>query len=108
MITKRNVILLIGILGLTTSAQAAGRDDYLQVTKYATILGRAQACGQDISDPSNRVGTWMDSTFSGSDRDAQGQIFANTIQYSAAKQNTGQTPYSCSSVVKAFKDAKWP
>jgi hypothetical protein len=108
MIAKKTVLLLIGILGLATSALADGRDDCWRVTTYATMLGRAQACGQDITDSSSRVGKWMDTTFFGSERDAQGQIFTNTIQYSAEKQKMGQSPYSCSSVVKSYMETKWP
>ena len=108
MLTMRKLFLIAGVLGMTASAMAESKDDYLRVTSYATTLGRAQACGLDIGETSGRVEYWMDNTFFGEARDVQAKIFANTVQFSAEKQKTMKTPHSCSSVLKSYKETKWP
>lgn len=82
--------------------------DYSKVVTYATILGRAVACGADISVPSKQVGSWMDSTFPRSEVSSQVQMFATTITYAAEQQKSGNSPDSCSEVLSSYNKWQWP
>jgi hypothetical protein len=86
----------------------ATEKDYDNVTTYATIIGRAVACGENISEPSKRVGTWMDRTFSPSEKSTQVQVYATAIEYAATQQQLGESPDSCPSAIRAFQKTRWP
>ncbi|MEK6685995.1 MAG: hypothetical protein AABY99_06360, partial [Pseudomonadota bacterium] len=88
------MILIIG----SHSAIAASSEDIDKLTTYATILGRAIACGNDIEDSMYRVGVgkWMDRTFlPGSvDQKIYLPIFMEGVRYHAQMQKEGESPDS--------------
>lgn len=102
------VIILLSATIFTNSAYAATERDYDRVTTYATLIGRAVACGENISTPMAKVGSWMDRTFYGSGKGTQQQIFIVALQYAAEQQKNGKSPDTCVSAVRAFKKTPWP
>ncbi|HRH88227.1 MAG TPA: hypothetical protein PLO41_15375 [Rubrivivax sp.] len=91
-------------------ASAASSGDIDKLTTYATILGRAVACGNSIDEPMRRVGRWMDRTFppGSSDQKAYLPVFMDGVRYHAQMQKDGRSPDSCSAVQRAFNGFPWP
>ena len=87
---------------------SATERDFDKVTTYATLMGRAVACGENINYSSKKVGAWMDRTFSKKEIGNQIIIFTTAIQYAAEQQKNGNSPDTCGSAVKAFKKVNWP
>lgn len=90
------------------NGKPATEKDYDNVTTYATIMGRAVACGAQIGEPSSLVGAWIDRTFPPSERASQVYVYSTAIQYAAEQQNSGNSPDSCSSALRAFNKTRWP
>jgi hypothetical protein len=100
--------MIIGLWGGRQS-YAASQADIDKLTTYATILGRASACGLESDGPSRRVGAWVDRTFSsGEDRKMAIGIFTQGAQYAAQMQAKGRTPDSCAEVTRSFRSMPWP
>ena len=91
-------------------ALAASEADIDKLTTYATILGRAVACGNSIEAPMSRVGRWIDKKFpSGSnDQRIYLPIFMEGVRHHAKMQKDGESPDSCSSVTQTFSTFPWP
>ena len=107
---KRTAVLLAmaACLSVAASSEAGITQDRDKVTTYGTIMGRAVACGEDISYSSKRVGAWMDRAFNGKEKSTQLVVFTTTIQYAASEQSAGRSPDSCTSAVRAYKKVNWP
>ncbi len=98
------------ILTTSRSATAASSADIDKLTNYATVLGRAVACGNNIEDPMRRVGQWMDKVFppGTSDQKTYLPIFIEGVRYHAQIQKNGKSPDSCSTVQHTFSRFSWP
>lgn len=90
------------------NGKPATEKDYDNVTTYATIMGRAVACGASISGPSASVGAWIDRTFPPSERASQVVVYSTAIQYAADQQASGNSPDTCSSALSAYNKTRWP
>jgi len=103
-------VLCICVLASSTPALGVSSQDVDRITTYAVILGRAVACGADISDASRRVGQWMDVKFPPGSQDQQAYlpIFVNGVGYHAQQQKEGKSPDSCAAVLRNFKAFPWP
>lgn len=103
-------VLCIGVLASSTAALGASSQDIDRMTTYAVVLGRAVACGADITDASRRVGRWMDVKFPPGSQDLKTYlpIFVNGVEYHAQQQKDGKSPDSCAAVLRNFKGFPWP
>ena len=63
------------VISCSTSC-AVSDQDIDRLTTYTTILGRATACGINTKKPAERVGKWMDKTFSPEEKGTYIEIFA--------------------------------
>lgn len=97
-------------ISLSQNSIAATASDIDKMTTYATILGRAVACGQDVEAPMRRVGKWMDRKFPPGTEDQQTYlpVFIEGIQYHAQMQKNGKSPDSCVAVARVFNKMPWP
>lgn len=100
-----SLILQLLWTGLCSAATSADTD---QMTTYAVIIGRASACGIDTGNASERVGTWMDRTFTGSERGQMLKIFMMGMEREARAQKEGRSPDSCSAVRRTLNGFPWP
>lgn len=93
-----------------TTYSSATPQDIDKLTTYAVILGRAIACGADVSSASGRVGRWMDRVFppGSADQRTYLPIFMGGTRYHAEQQKLGKSPDSCSSVLRTFSSFPWP
>lgn len=78
-----------------------------KMANYATIIGRATACGADPTQKLNEVGKWMDNWFdelnlSQNMRNSYLNIFMQGTEHHLLQQQSGKSPDSCSSALKAF------
>ena len=91
-------------------ANAASSSDIDKLTTYAVILGRATACGINTKEASSKVGAWMDRTFppGSSDQMTYLPILMSGMQYNAQQQASGNSPDSCSAVLRAFNAMHLP
>lgn len=107
--TKSFVVGAAILIGSHT-ATAASSADIDKLTTYATILGRAVACGNSIEGPMRRVGRWMDRVFppGSSDQKTYLPVFMEGVRYHAQMQKDGRSPDSCSAVQSAFNGFPWP
>jgi len=80
------------------------------LTSYATLLGRAVACGVDILPATKRVGAWMDRTFPPGSPDQKVALIVMTegMKYHAEQQRAGRSPDSCETVRREFGLVRWP
>ena len=77
---------------------------------YATILGRATACGMDVSIESKKVGTWMDRVFPPGTAEQQRNlpIFVMGLKYHMNQQLKGKSLDSCPQVRRVYNSFLWP
>lgn len=89
---------------------AASSSDIDKLTTYATLLGRAVACGNSIEEPMRRVGQWIDRKFppGSTDQKTYLPIFMEGVRYHAQIQKEGRNPDSCSVISLTFNDFHWP
>ena len=85
--------LCIGILTSSTVALGVSSQDIDRLTTFAVVLGRAVACGADITGASRRVGRWMDVKFPPGSQDQKTYlpIFVNGVEYHAQQQKEGKS-----------------
>ncbi|MGN5537820.1 hypothetical protein [Alcaligenes sp. Lyrl_28] len=102
------VLSFFGLLGVVAQVHAVSDADIDKLTTYATVLGRATACGVDVERESARVGKWMDKRLSKSDQQTYLPIFLVGARMAAQDQASGESPESCSSVVRTFNSFTWP
>jgi hypothetical protein len=97
----------ISLCSLTWAASASDID---KLTTYATVLGRASACGISDNNAASRVGRWLDRLFPPGSKDQLTYlpIFLSGMQYAAEQQNSGKSPDNCAAVVRAFESMPWP
>lgn len=90
-------------------ALAASETDIDKLTTYATILGRAVACGNSIKAPMSRVGRWIDKKFppDSNDQKIYLPIFMEGVRHHAKMQKDGKSPDNCSSVTQIFSTFPW-
>jgi len=104
--------LTAAIIALSTGGAepvyAASDADIDRLTTYATILGRATACGIDVDGPSRRVGRWIDNTFTGQERAAYLNVFIEGMYWNAQRQASGQSPDTCADVTRVMRTMAWP
>lgn len=108
---KKIIVCFIFLLSLVGNQSfAASSDDIDKLTTYATILGRAAACGIDTSDAVARVGAWMDMRFppGSDDQKIYLPIFIEGARHHAIQQSNGNSPDSCSTVQYQFNKVPWP
>jgi hypothetical protein len=103
-------ILSVFSMGLTSMAQANSKESYYtnQMANYATIIGRATACGSDPTKELKKVGVWMDQWFdelnlSQKMRATYLNIFMEGTKHHLLQQKSGNSPDTCKSVQKAFR-----
>jgi len=107
MFNRMRGIILLGILGIAANAAAEdARKGYSKVTRYATVLGRAQACDEEIAEAMGCVEAWMDKTFVGEERVVQGMLFANRLKYGNDQQKRGSSQISCYQALREFKQTE--
>jgi hypothetical protein len=92
------------------SAQATSTADIEKMTTYATLIGRALACGVDVNYAVERVGEWMDKVFppGSTTQRACLSLFVKTVRYHAKQQARGNSPAFCGWVERKFSETKWP
>ncbi|MGK0273605.1 MAG: hypothetical protein ACI88H_004287 [Cocleimonas sp.] len=89
-------------------------EDYTdKMASYATIIGRATACGINPEREITRVGKWMDRWFdtlnlSENMRASYLNIFMSGTEHHMNQQKNGDTPDSCRSVINSFDNTQWP
>ncbi len=93
-----------------SSVYAASNADIDKMTSYATLIGRAIACGVDTTYAMKRVGKWMDRTFPPGSKDQRIYlpIFAGGVKYHAQQQASGNSPDTCSQIKRVFPTVNWP
>ncbi|EJL6401119.1 hypothetical protein NMR73_004200, partial [Vibrio navarrensis] len=84
-----------------------------KMASYATIIGRATACGADTENELRMVGRWMDSWFDDLNvntkmRAVYLSIFMQGVEHHMNQQLSGNSPDSCKSAMKAFNTINWP
>lgn len=90
------------------SRSVLSESDYTnQMASYATIIGRATACGIDPTKKINDVGRWMDEWFnqlniSQKQRATYLTIFMKGTEYHMNEQLNGNSPDSCTSVKRVY------
>ncbi len=89
---------------------AATSSDINKLTTYATILGRAIACGVKTDREMKRVSTWMDRRFppGSSDQKIYLPIFIIGMEQNAKNQANGSSPDSCRTVRREYAKIPWP
>lgn len=70
---------------------------------YASMLGRAGACGVDVSKAARAVGQWMSDA-----GPAVVMVTAERMESEARLQHTGETPDSCFDVIESVSKVTWP
>ncbi|MFZ5586108.1 MAG: hypothetical protein ACOZHQ_09285 [Thermodesulfobacteriota bacterium] len=79
-----------------------------QVTSYATMIGRASACGCDTDRATSRVGGWLDRSFSGQEKGFYMRILTTGMYNAAKAQADGRSPDSCATVCREMGKVNWP
>lgn len=101
-------VLLIPFQSATAASRMSGAD-VNRLTTYAVALGRASACGINVSVPGKRVGAWLNRiTGPGAEQDAMNLVFMSGIIKSRDAQTAGRSPDSCAAVVRSFSRYEWP
>ncbi|HEJ2459234.1 TPA: hypothetical protein SLZ51_003659 [Vibrio cholerae] len=115
-----NVVMNVVPLNVSTSINSVKKevinDETVLTDKmasYATIIGRAAACGVDTENELRMVGKWIDSWFddlnvSTKMRTMYLSIFMQGTEYHMNQQLSGNSPDSCQSAIKAFNTVNWP
>ena len=95
-------------LGAQSSGNNAyGAEDVDRLTSYAVMIGRAMGCGSTPTFEAGRVGGWIVRTFQRDHQHFQ-QIFHAGIKHHAEWQIAGNSPDSCSTVKREFRNTNWP
>lgn len=84
---------------------AAARD---RLTTYAVIIGRALGCGLNPTQEGERVGAWIDRTWSGSEKGGYLAVFTQGVKQHRDLQLSGRSPDSCDDVRREFRTVRWP
>ena len=108
---SRYLVVLIALSPLGTKASyAASDEDMDKLTTYATVIGRAIACGADVTSAMHRIGSWMDVKFPPGSKDQKMYlpVFMAGVKYHAEQQHNGESPDSCAEVLRVFADFPWP
>jgi hypothetical protein len=84
-----------------------------KMATYATIAGRATACGKDMQKETEVVGKWMDSEFdrlnlSNKMRSTYLMTFAEGMTLHMQEQLAGNSPDTCESLQSTLNDFPWP
>ena len=102
-------IVFIFFVSVSFGVQANSKESYYtdQMANYATIIGRATACGADPTKELERVGIWMEQWFDELNlnqkmRATYLNIFREGTKYHLLQQKSGNTPDTCKSVIKTF------
>lgn len=104
MLGKITAIAVTGVLGILTNVMAQDiRKESLMVTSYASVLGRAKACDQDVSAEVTCIEKWMDTAFVGEERARQAMVFTNALNYNDSQQRKGISQVNCSEALKEFR-----
>lgn len=104
---KRLILIIALFTSFGVNATQKESDYTNQMANYATIIGRAAACGADPSDALSRVGSWMDDWFdklnlSSTMRSTYLNIFMQGTEHHLHQQQQGTSPDSCGSVLSTF------
>ena len=102
------VFIILTVVICYSTSYAVSDQDIDRLTTYTTILGRATACGINTKKPVERVGKWIDRTFSPEEKGTYLEIFAIGVSYAAKMQSEGQSPDSCFDVSRTLKGFPWP
>lgn len=104
------LISIGSIFFMPTFAHGAVDTDVDKLTTYATILGRGIACGADTKSASQRIGRWIDKRFppGTSDQKTYLPVFIEGTRYAAEQQKNGNSPDSCSQILRTFESFPWP
>lgn len=107
---RTGILILASVLLTCSSMATASSSDIDQLTTYSVILGRAVACGADITVQSRSVGVWIDRKFppGSSDRKTYLMMFMEGLRYHAEQQKQGKSPDTCPAVLRSFKSFDWP
>lgn len=105
---KKLIVLYTAFL-CSFGVSANSKESYYtdQMANYATIIGRATACGADPTRELEKVGGWMDQWFdelnlSQQMRASYLNIFMEGTKYHLLQQKSGDSPDTCKSALKAF------
>ena len=84
-----------------------------RMASYATIIGRATACGASPQKALAKVGSWIDRWFSELNINPKMQstyltIFMQGTEFHMNQQQAGNTPDSCNSALNTFNSIRWP
>ena len=103
-------IIFIFSMSISLGAQANSKESYYtnQMANYATIIGRAAACGADPTKEIDKVAGWMDQWFdelnlSQKMRATYINIFMEGAKHHLLQQKSGNSPDTCKSALKAFR-----
>ena len=102
------VFTILPVVFCYSTAYAVSDQDIDRLTTYTTILGRATACGINTKKQAERVGKWMDRTFSPEEKGTYLEIFAIGVSYAAKMQSEGRSPDSCFDVSRTLDGFPWP
>jgi len=104
----KNIMIFLLILLPGSIAYAESSRDTDRLTTYAVVLGRCIGCGFDMEDQSRRVGSWLDQTFAGKERQQMLKIFIIGMEREARAQHEGKSPDSCRALRRSCADFPWP
>ena len=102
------VFTILLVVCCSSTSYAVSDQDIDSLTTYTTILGRATACSINTKKAAERVGKWMDRTFSSEEKGTYLEIFAIGVSYAAKMQSEGRSPDSCFDVSRTLKGFPWP
>lgn len=98
----------------TNTKVASTRSDVSSLTDtmatYATMLGRANACGFETEREFKRVGLWMDGAFPPGSKEQKIYlpIFLSGVEYHMNQQLNGKSPDNCSTLRRSYNSFRWP
>ena len=98
----------------TNTKVASTRSDVSSLTDtmatYATMLGRASACGFETEREFKRVGLWMDGAFPPGSKEQKIYlpIFLSGVEYHMNQQLNGKSPDNCSTLRRSYNSFRWP
>lgn len=93
--------------GITTFSWAYTDNDVKRMSGYASVLGRAVACGINVDKESYRVAAWLDATFREQSEQFSQEFLAVAAQ-NAQMQKTGKASEDCKKVAVIVQGIIWP
>lgn len=114
LLTEDEIDVTLNALGERVNGSQDSESQFTdKMATYATIAGRAAACGIDMQKETEVVGKWMDREFdrlslSNKMRSTYLMVFAEGMTHHMQEQLAGNSPDTCESIQGTLNGFPWP